>query len=96
MTDSFDEISRLYSEWTRIDKATRLGWLAGEKAHLNALANQFAQYISVRGGFSNDTERSYAQKLLEIIQAVDAEGTKTVNEFRNEAIKELAHHLIFG
>lgn len=96
MTNLFDEISSLHSEWTRLDRATRLGWLAGEKVRLNALANQFARYISVRGGFSNDAEKAYARKLLEMIQAVDAEGAKTVNELRNEAIKELAQHLICG
>ena len=94
MTNLFDEISSLHSEWTRLDRATRLGWLAGEKVRLNALANQFARYISVRGGFSNDAEKAYARKLLEMIQAVDTEGAKTVNELRNEAIKELAQHLI--
>lgn len=71
MTNQFDEISSLHSEWTRLDRATRLGWLGGEKVRLNALANQFARYISVRGGFSNDAERAYARKLLEMIQAVD-------------------------
>ena len=94
MTNLFDEISSLHSEWTRLDRATRLGWLAGEKVRLNALANQFARYISVRGGFSNDAEKAYARKLLEMNQAVDTEGAKMMNELRNDAIKELARHLI--
>lgn len=49
----FQEIDRLHSEWEKLDKSAKLGWLTGEKMRLNRLANQFAQYISVRGGFVN-------------------------------------------
>ena len=44
----------------------------------------------------NDAEREYALELLEMMQAVEAEGAKTVNELRNEAITELAKLLVRG
>jgi hypothetical protein len=59
----FQEIDNLHSKWERMDKSAKLGWLAGERMRLNRLANQFAQYISIRGGFANDDERVSASKL---------------------------------
>ena len=44
----------------------------------------------------NDAEREYARELLEMMQAVEAEGAKTVNELRNEAITGLAKLLMRG
>ena len=42
-TTDFSEIDNLHSEWSRMEKAARLGWLSGEKARLTGLANQFSQ-----------------------------------------------------
>ncbi len=92
----FVEIDRLHSQWSVMDKATRLGWLAGERMRLNGLANQLAQYVRAAGGFMNESERAYARDLLDMIQAVEAEGAKTASDLRNEAVKELAKHLICG
>ena len=79
-----------------MDKATRLGWLMGERMRLNGLANQLAQYMRDAGGFLNEVEMTYGRELLEMIQTVDAEGAKTVNELRNEAVIELVKRLICG
>ena len=92
----FVEIDRLHSQWTVMDKAARLNWLVGERMRLNGLANQLAQYVRAAGGFRNEFERAYARELLDMIQAVEAEGAKTASELRNEAVKELAKHLICG
>ena len=92
----FVEIDRLHSQWSVMDKATRLSWLAGERMRLNGLANQLAQYVRATGGFMNESEMTYARELLDMIQAVEAEGAKTASELRNEAVKELAKHLICG
>ena len=79
-----------------MDKATRLGWLAGERMRLTGLATQLAQYVRAAGGFMNESERAYARELLDMIQAVDAEGAKTASDLGNEAVKELLKHLICG
>ena len=77
-----------------MEKAAKLGWLSGEKTRLIGLANQFSQYIYAKGGLMNDAERAYARKLLEMINSVDAEGSKVMNEFRNDAFKEIVKSLM--
>ena len=92
----FQEIDNLHSAWSQMDKSTRLGGFVGERIRLNGLANQLAQYISINGGFSNDNEQAYARKLLEMIQSVDAEGSKTIHELRSEVLQEFAKVLMKG
>ena len=89
----FSEIDRLHSEWTRMEKAAKLGWLSGEKARLIGLADQFSQFIYAKGGLMSDAERVYARKLLEMINSVDAEGSKVMDELRNDAFKEIIKSL---
>ena len=88
-TTIFQDIDRLHSEWSRMEKAARLGWLSGEKARLTGLANQFSLYIYAKGGLMSDSERVYARKLLEMINSVDAEGSKVMDDLRNDAFKEI-------
>lgn len=90
----FSKIDRLHSEWSRMEKAAKLAWLSGEKARLIGLANQFSQYIYAKGGLMNDAERAYARKLLEMIDSVDAEGSKVMEELRNDAFKEIVKSLM--
>lgn len=77
-----------------MEKAARLGWLSGEKIRLNRLANQFAQYIAINGGLMNDSERAYARKLLDMINSVEAEGSKVMDDLRNDAFKEIVKCLM--
>ena len=44
----------------------------------------------------NDAERVYARKLLEMIDSVDAEGSKVIYELRNDAFKEIFKRLTFN
>ena len=88
-TTIFQEIDNLHSEWSRMEKAARLGWLIEEKIRLNRLVNQFAQYIAIKGGIMNDPERAYARKLLDMINSVDAEGSKVMDDLRNDAFKDM-------
>ena len=90
----FSEIDNLHSEWSRMEKAARLGWLSGEKARLTRLANQFSRYIYAKGGIMNDSERAYARKLLDMINSVEAEGSKVMAELRNDAFKEIVKSLM--
>ena len=90
----FSEIDRLHSEWSRMEKAARLGWLSREKARLTGLANQFSLYIYAKGGLMNDSERAYARKLLDMINSVDAEGSKVMDELRNGALKGIINGLM--
>ena len=90
----FSEIENLHSEWSRMERAARLSWLSREKARLTGLANQFALYIYAKGGLMNDSERAYAHKLLDMINSVDAEGSKVMDELRNDAFKEIIKGLM--
>ena len=90
----FSEIDNLHSEWSRMEKAAKMGWLIGEKIRLNRLANQFAQYIAINGGLMNDSERAYARKLLDIFNSVDAEGSKVMDDLRNDAFKEIVKSIM--
>ena len=80
------EIDRLHDECSKMDKASRIGYLLGERQRLNAIANQMATYISYKGGRMTPTERVQAQKLLEMIDAVNEEGRRTSNELANETV----------
>ena len=88
------EIDRLHSEWSRMEKTARLSWLSGEKSRLTGLANQFSLYIYAKGGLMNDSERAYARKLLDMINSVEAEGSKVMAELRNDAFKEIVKSLM--
>ena len=76
----FSEIDNLHSEWSRMEKSAKMGWLIGEKIRLNRLANQFAQYIAIKGGLMNDSERAYARKLLEMINSVEMMLSKRLSK----------------
>ena len=86
----FEIIDRFHSDWSHVDKMSRLGWLTGEKLRLEGLINQMAAYIRAKGAPLNELEKAYAQRLLDMIQMVDNEGTNVVNDLRVEALRELA------
>ena len=90
----FSEIENLHSEWSRMEKAAKMGWLIGEKARQTGLANQFSLYIYANGGLMSDSERVYARKLLDMINSVDAEGSKVMDDLRNDAFKEIVKSLM--
>ena len=89
----FEDIDRLHSEWSKMDNAAKMGLLTGKKMQLNRLVNQFSQYIYAKGRIMNDTERSYVRKLIEMINFVDTEGAKLMNDLRTDAFKEIARNL---
>ena len=91
----FSEIERLHSEWSRMDKVARLAYLKGQWNSLNQMAYQFGMYLKNRTSITQ-AERQYAQYLVDMINSVDAEGAKVMNEFRNAALKEIVKRLTFN
>ena len=81
-------IDQLHSQWSMMNKAAKLVWLKQQQNQLNALAGQLSYNISLRGGRMTDAEKQYASKLLEMINALNAEGTKVSNEFKYDLLKE--------
>lgn len=84
----FSEIERLHSAWSRMDKMARLAYLKGQWDRLNQMAYQYGMYLKNRTSITQ-AERQYAQYLVEMINSVDAEGAKVMNELRNDALKDI-------
>ena len=82
-------IDQLHSEWSKMDKASRMGYLIGQKIRLNTIANKMAATVRARGGYMTPEEREQATKLLEMIDAINRDGQKTQQELAGEGIKEL-------
>ena len=78
----FHEIDSILSEMERTDKATRMGWLMGEKMRLNRLANELALY-SIRNGGLTTSEKAYAGQLLDMI------SREISNDIRKEITKAI-------
>ena len=91
----FQDIENLYSQWSLMDKAARLGYLRGQWNRLNQLAYQYGMYLRGRVGITQ-AERQYAQILMEMLNSVEAEEAKVKSDLRNEVLKELKKVLIGG
>ena len=84
----FSEIERLHSEWSRVDKMSRLAYLKGQWDSLNQMAYQYGMYLRNRTSITQ-TERQYARYLVDMINSVDAEGAQLKDDLRNDALKEI-------
>ena len=95
----FEEIERMHSCWSMMDKVARMAYLKGEKKRLDDMAYQYGLYLRSKGGLITDEERKKGIHLIEMIDAVQAEGEKVNAEFRNEWWNEWrkqAVHLLRG
>ena len=88
----FSEIERLHSEWSRMDKVARLVYLKGEWDRLNQMAYQYGMYLKNRTSITQ-AERQYAQYLVDMINSVDADGAKVMNDLTNDALTGFANNL---
>lgn len=88
INQTIQAIDQPHFHWSMMNKATKLVWLRQQQNQLNALAGQLSYSINLRKGRMTDAEKQYAHKLLEMIDAVNAEGAKVSNEFRTDLLKE--------
>ena len=88
-TVTLQTIDQLHSEWSMMDKTAKLLWLKQQQNQLYAMADQMAKSIRM-----TEAEKTEAKKLLEMIDAVNAEGIKETNEIRNDILKKLAKGII--
>lgn len=79
----------LPSPCSRLHKLSSLGYLKGQLDSLNQMAYRYGMYLKNRTGITQ-AERQYAQYLVDMINSVDAEGAKSMNDLANDAFKELA------
>ena len=81
---NFEEIERMHSYSSMMDKISRMAYLKGEKKRLDDMAYRYGLYLQSKGGFITAEERTKAMHLIEMIDVVQAEGEKVNAEFRNE------------
>ena len=89
----FQSIDQIHSECSKMDKVARLSYLRGQLNRLNQIAWQFGAYLQGRVGITQ-VERQYAQRLIDMIKEVEAEGMKVQDDLRSDVLKELARGLM--
>ncbi len=81
-------IEHLHSEYSSMDKVMRLAYLKGQWNRLNLMACQYAAYLRSRVGITQ-AEKDNAQRLVNMIESVAAEGVKVETELKDDTLKEL-------
>ena len=76
-----------------MDKVARLAYLKGQWNRLNQMAYQYGMYLKSRTSITQ-AERQFAQYLVEMMNAVDAEGAEVMNDLAKDALMELAKRLM--
>jgi len=89
----FQSIDHIHSECSKMDKVARLGYLRGQWNRLNQMAWQYAAYLQGRVGITQE-ERQYAQRLIDLIEEVEAEGMEAKSDLRNDLLKGFAKVLM--
>lgn len=79
-----EEIERIHSSWSMMDKVARLAYLRGEWNRLNEMARCFGLYLQSKGRFITNEDRTKGLHLVEMLDAVKSEGEKTQAEFNTE------------
>lgn len=80
----FEEIERLHSYSSMLDKVNRMAYLKREWKRLNDMAYRYGFYLQSKGGFITDEERTMALHLVEMLDSVQEEGEKTQADFNTE------------
>lgn len=84
----FEEIERLHSECSLMEKSARVAYLRGKWQRLNALAYQYGLYLNSKPHIT-DAERQQAIWLLNEMDAVQNEGQKANMDLAKEMLKKL-------
>ena len=80
----FEDIEKIHSCWSMMDKVARMAYLKGEKKRLDDMAYQYGLYLRSKGSLITEEERMKGKHLIEMIDAVQSEGEKVYSEFNNE------------
>lgn len=89
----FEEIERLHSECSLMEKSAKVAYLRGKWQRLNALAYQYGLYLKSKLHIT-DAERQQAIWLLNEMDAVQNEGQKASMELAKESAKEMLKNLM--
>ena len=78
----FEDLERLRSECSMMDKAAKIVYLRGRLQQLNDMAYQMTLYLRSKG-CTTDTEKQQAMWLIDAINAVQNEGQQASRELAN-------------
>ena len=88
-----EEIERLHSECSLMEKTTKVAYLRRKWQRLNALAYQYGLYLNSKPHIT-DAERQQAIWLLNEMDAVQNEGQKASMDLAKESAKEMLKKLM--
>lgn len=89
----FEDLERLRSECSMMDKAAKIVYLKGRLQQLNNMAYQMTLYLRSKG-YTTDAEKQQAMWLIDAINAVQNEGQQASRELANEGLMELLKRMM--
>lgn len=89
----FEELERLRSECSLIEKAAKMAYLKGRLQQLNNIAYQMTLYLRSKG-FTTDAEKQQAMWLIDAINTVQNEEQKASRELANEGLMEILKRMM--
>lgn len=91
--NTFEDIARIHSYSSMMDKMARIAYLQGEWKRLDDIAFQLGRSYQAKGYFTPEEQQS-ANHILQMMDAVQSEGQRLQSEFSaewwNEWRKEVA------
>ena len=89
----FEDLERLRSECSMMDKAAKVVYLRGRLQQLNDMAYQMTMYLRSKG-YTTDAEKQQAMWLIDAIKAVHKEGQQASRELANEGLMEMVKRMM--
>ena len=89
----FEDLDRLRSECSIMDKAAKVAYLRGRLQQLNNMAHQMTMYLRSKG-YTTDAEKQQAMWLIDAINAVQNEGQQASRELANEGLMEMVKRMM--
>lgn len=95
--DIFEDIERIHSCSSMMDKMARIAYLRGEWKRLDNIAFQLGRSCQAKGYFTPEEQQS-ANHILQMMDAVQSDGQRLQSEFSaewwNEWRKEISKAMI--
>lgn len=92
-TNLFEDLERLRSECSMMEKAAKVVYLRRRLQQLNDMAYQMTIYLRSKG-YTTDTEKQQAMWLIDAINAVQNEGQQASRELANEGLMEMVKRIM--
>ena len=89
----FEDIERLRSECSLMDKAAKVAYLRGQLQQLNNMAYQMTLYLRNKG-YTTEAEKQQALWLIDAINTVQNEGQQVSRELAKEGLMEIVKRLM--